>query len=219
MIITLLIASTSFAGDAVSEYANRRLVCWSETHFSSTTTFEDDGTLRTSGGEHTVWGVRDGRGAAVPTTTFAPLVGDDDLLVELQADADAGARRGRTLAIGGLVAGGVGAGALLVGGKSGAYPVVMVGSLGLSGGIGLVSWGLVSGSMARAPLEHVSLAYDQGLANQRCEQHNARLRQELGLTEDQTRAIDTAWTFAPRQSHLAVRPVVGLGTVGLTGTF
>ena len=118
MIITILFASTSHATDSVSEYASRRLVCWSETRFSSTSTLDDDGTVRTSGGEYTAWGVRDGRGAAVPTTTFAAMVGDEDLVVDLEDAADAGARRGRTFAIGGAATAAVGAGALVLGGKS-----------------------------------------------------------------------------------------------------
>ena len=211
--------SLAHASDPVSEYATRRLVCWSETRYASTTTLGDDGNLYTSGGEYETWGVRDGRGQQVSTDRFAALVGDHDLITDLQARADAGRKRGRGLLLGGAIASGAGLGGMILGGKTQAYPIIAGSSLALAGGAAAAGYGLLSASSAQAPLEYVPLAYERGLANQRCEAYNDRLRAELGLTAEQTRAIDTAWTLPPRSNPLTIRPLVTVASLGITGTF
>lgn len=207
-VLFLASVSSTWAQDAVSEYASRRLSCWSETRYSSTTELQDDGRLVTHGGDYTVWGVRDGRGQAVDTVTFAGLVGDEGLLAELQDEVAVRKQRGRTITLGGVILSGVGGAAMLLGPRVESTGITVAGSLALPAGIsvGVAGWSI--GRAATAPLEQVSLAYDQGLASQRCASYNDALREELGLTREQTRLIDTVWVQPPP------RPRVRLGIAG-----
>jgi hypothetical protein len=219
MVIALWLAP-AHAGETLSEYASRRLVCWAETRYHSSTQIADDGSIETYGGDYRVWGVRDGRGNSLDTVTFATMVGDEDYVDELQTRADEAKRRGRTLTLAGVgvaAAGGVG---LVVGRASGAFPIMYGGTVLFAWGAALGGHGLTSGAAARAPLEDVSRAYEYGLAAQYCENHNEALRQELGLTRQDTHLIDTAWTPPPQRHHpLQMRPVFGPGTLGIVGVF
>jgi hypothetical protein len=219
MLIALLL-DPAHAGDTLSEYASRRLVCWAETRYHSSTQISDDGSIETYGGDYRVWGVRDGRGNTLDTVTFASLVGDDDYVDELQDRADAARRRGRTLTLAGAGVAALGGVGLVVGRASGAFPVMYGGTVVFAGGAALGGYGLTSGAAARAPLEDVSRAYEYGLAAQYCENHNESLRQELGLTRQDTQLIDTAWVMpAPARHPVVVRPTFGPGSLGVVGVF
>jgi hypothetical protein len=215
-----LLLAPAHAGDALSEYASRRLVCWAETRYHSSTQISDDGSIETYGGDYRVWGVKDGRGQALDTVTFASMVGDEDYVAELEADADTARRRGRTLTLAGVGLAAVGGVGLFVGRTSETFPLMYGGSIVFAGGAALGGYGLTSGMAARAPLEDVSRAYEYGLAAQYCENHNETLRQELGLTRQDTQLIDTAWAPPLEARHpVVVRPTFGPGTLGVVGVF
>ncbi len=220
MLSLFILASTALA-DPISDYAARRLQCWSTTAYESTTTFDDDGTISTRGADRILWGVKDGRGLALDTETFATMVGDDEYLAELNTNAERAAKKNFPLTVGGGAAAGLGGAGMLLGRTgSGSVGVVIAGTLLLSGGGAVAGLAMTSTRMARAPLKSVTAAYDRGLANQRCGVYNDKLRGELGLTRDQTHEIDTAslYTASPR-TQVAWAPVIGPGVIGVAGTF
>jgi hypothetical protein len=54
MLSLLLFASIAFA-DPISDYAGRRLQCWSSTAYESTT-IDDSGSISTRGSHRVIWG-------------------------------------------------------------------------------------------------------------------------------------------------------------------
>jgi len=221
MLSLLILASTAMA-DPVSDYAGQRVQCWSRTDYQSTTTIDDSGNIKTQGGDKLVWGVKDSKGMPLDTETFATMVGDDAYLEELRVEAKRASKKNFPLIVGGGAVAGLG-GLGLVLGRSGDGSAALLtgGSVLLSGGGVLAGLGVMYTRVGNEPLKTVTAAYDRGLANQRCEAYNDKLRAELGLTRDQTRAIDTAslYRVPPKTRIVRFAPSIGPGTFGLAGTF
>src|SRR5262245_32163993 len=103
-----MMMSLAFAQDAVSDYATRRLDCWTETQYYSTTAINDDGTISTHAGRYKTWGVKDGRGTPLDTASFAKSVGDVQYLGELETKAADAKKSGRKFIFAGLGIGAIG---------------------------------------------------------------------------------------------------------------
>ena len=216
----LMLAADALAGDALSEYATRRLVCWAETRYHEVTQIYDDGTISTEGGDYRIWGVRDGRGRALDTRTFAAMIGDDEYVEELEQEAQKIRKSGRTIALagGGLFL--LGGASYLVGRQSESFGVTYGGIMASAGGVSLGGYGLAIGASSQSKLTDVSHAYEYGLAAQRCASYNQAIREELGLSPEETHLLDTASVAWPeeRVQRVVVRPVIAAGGLALAGT-
>lgn len=221
MISIVSFLSTPASADALSEYATRRLVCWSETRYQSTTQFYEDGTVSTNGGDYRVWGVKDGRGHVLDTVTFGRMIGDDEHVAEISDAAERHKRTGRTMTIGGVAVLAAGGAGVLLGRSAESFAISYGSLLAASGGLALGGYGLAVSSSAKAPLMDVTRAYDYGMAAQRCDSYNQAIREELGLTREDTHLLDTASLTWPdeRVRHLVVRPVFAPNAVGIVGSF
>jgi hypothetical protein len=138
--------------------------------------------------EHT-WGVRDGGGAQLTTTSFARLVSDSSTLAKMKDE--------REKAKGWAIALGVGGGAATVAGLALFASDPNFDDAGGVAGIGLLTGGLTSAAlcwmppvMTRGRQKYVKSYYSIARADALVESYNAKLRGDLKLTEEDVKDID-----------------------------
>lgn len=95
--------------------------------------------------------------------------------------------------------------------------LALVGGLGVSVvGLGLVGLGFPYFFLNKKKLQRVSYWYTPAVAEQAVADHNARLREQLGLTEEDVKPPQGSQLWRPR---IEVVPVIGPGGVALVGRF
>jgi len=201
------------APQTLRDYSSRRL---KRDTLSMTTgaVYGSNGSTYGSVSTTVTWGIYDGGGAPYNTANFAALVGDTETPQVLEERLRKGRARAWGLGLGGIAMTTVGS--------------VMVSNAGydddaaLLGGITLATVGLVGACtfyapplIARARNNMVAYNYTPDAADRWIQKYNSELREELGLSSEDTQEID----LQSRAPGWSVEPVVGLAYAGLNVRF